>query len=139
MSSPGPRGFVVDASVALKWFLPIDREPDAELARDAIGRLPMRTTELAVHEVANILTRRSGWGAGQIAAALALLLEICGDPVELAVDDHRPAIELALEHDLSFHDASYAAIASRMGRLLLSADDDLLAPGLAVSLRDALV
>jgi predicted nucleic acid-binding protein len=138
MSEPAPRGYVVDASVALKWFLPVDREPDAEIARAAIGRLPMRTTALAVHEIGNILTRHSGWNADRIAAALGLLLEVCGEPLDLAADDHLPATRLALEHDLSFYDASYAAIARRVGRLLLSADGDLLAPGLAVGLRDAL-
>ncbi len=134
----GAQGWIVDASVALKWFLPIDREADGELAREAIGRLTMRTTALAVHEVGNVLTRRSGWAADRIAAALDLLLEICGDPVELVGEDHRLAASLALEHDLTFYDASYAAIAQRTGRLLLSADTDLLAPGLAVALADTL-
>ncbi|MGI8439788.1 MAG: type II toxin-antitoxin system VapC family toxin [Thermoleophilaceae bacterium] len=131
-------GWVVDASVALKWFLPVDREPDGALARSAIERLTMVTTALAIHEVGNVLTRRSGWTADQIAAALGLLLEICGEPVDLTVDDHRAAAQLALEHDLTFYDSSYAVIARRVGRKLLSADRDLLDPGLAVDLRGAL-
>ncbi|HWX44791.1 MAG TPA: PIN domain-containing protein [Solirubrobacteraceae bacterium] len=130
--------WIVDASVALKWFLPADREPDGELARAAIGKLAMRTTALAVHEVGNILTRHSGWTAHQVAAALRLLLEICGDPVELAPEDHHPAAQLALEHDLTFYDASYIAIARRTRRRLLSADGDLLTPRLALPLHDAL-
>jgi predicted nucleic acid-binding protein len=131
-------GWVVDASVALKWFLPVDREPDGALARSAIERLTMVTTALAIHEVGNVLTRRSGWTADQIAAALGLLLEICGEPVDLTVDDHRAAAQLALEHDLTFYDSSYAVIARRVGRKLLSAERDLLDPGLAVDLRGAL-
>lgn len=131
-------GWVVDASVALKWFLPVDREPDGALARSAIERLTMVTTALAIHEVGNVLTRRSGWTADQIAAALGLLLEICGEPVNLTVDDHRAAAHLALEHDLTFYDSSYAVIARRVGRKLLSAERDLLDPGLAVDLRGAL-
>jgi predicted nucleic acid-binding protein len=134
----GTTAWIVDASVALKWFLPADREPDGELARSAIGRLAMRTTALAVHEVANILVRHSGWTADRVAAALRLMLEICGDPIELAREDHHPAARLALEHDLTFYDASYAAIAGRTKRRLLSADGDLLTPGLALSLQDAL-
>jgi predicted nucleic acid-binding protein len=131
-------GWIVDASVALKWFLPVEREPDGALARTAIGRLAMRTTALAVHEVGNILTRNSGWPADRIATALDLLLEICGDPLPLTPEDHRTTAQIALEHDLTFYDASYAAIATRFGRTLLSADDDLLKPGLAVALSDAL-
>lgn len=136
MTAPPTRAFLVDASVALKWFLPPEREEDAELARAAVGTLALRTTSLAVHEVGNVLVRRSGWNAAEVTAALGLLLEICGDPVELVPDDHRAAVELALEHDLTFYDASYVAIASRVGRVLLSADADLLEPELAVSLRE---
>jgi predicted nucleic acid-binding protein len=137
-ATPDATAWLVDASVALKWFLPVDREPNGELARSAIGKLAMRTTALAVHEVGNILTRHSGWSADRVAAGLQLLLEICGDPVELAPEDHLPAAQLALEHDLTFYDASYVAIARRTRRGLLSADGDLLTPRLALPLQDAL-
>jgi predicted nucleic acid-binding protein len=126
--------WIVDASVAVKWFLPVDREPDGGLARQAIGRLAMRTTALGVHEVGNVLTVHSGWPAEKIATALDLLIEICGDPLELRPEDHRVAAELALAHGLTFYDASYAAIARRTDRRLLSADGDLIGPGLAVGL-----
>jgi predicted nucleic acid-binding protein len=99
----------------------------------------MRTTALAVYEVGNILTRHSGWTASRIGKALSLLEEVCGDPIELAPEDHNPAAALALEHKLTFYDASYAAIARRTGRRLLSADQDLIVPKLAVALRDALM
>jgi predicted nucleic acid-binding protein len=131
-------GWLVDASIALKWFLPLDREPDGDLARTAIGSLAMRTTSLAFYEVGNILTRHSGLEAVQIGAALGLLEDICGDPIELTSTDRHSAAALALEHKLTFYDASYAAVAGRTGRRLLSADSDLLAPKLAVSLGEAL-
>ncbi len=130
--------WVVNASVAVKWFLPLEREPQGELAREAIGRLAMRTTALAMHEVGNVLTRHSGWSAERIATALDLLIEICGDPLDLRPEDHRVAAELALAHKLTFYDASYAAIARRADRRLLSADDNLLAPGLAIDLKSSL-
>lgn len=130
--------WIVDASVAVKWFLPVEREPDGELARAAIGRLAMRTTALAVHEVGNVLTVHSGWPAERIAAALGLLAEICGEPIELRPEDHGVAAELALAHGLTFYDASYAAIARRFNRRLLSADRDLIGPGLASELSSCL-
>jgi predicted nucleic acid-binding protein len=138
MPNPGEQAWIVDASVALKWFLPADREPDGELARAAIGRLAMRTTALAVNEVGNILTRHSSWTAERIAAALNLLLEICGDPIELLAEDFQPTARLALAHGLTFYDASYVAIAGRTKRGLLSADGDLLTPRLATPLQDVL-
>ncbi len=133
-----PAAWIVDASVALKWFLPADREPDAELARTAIGRLELRTTSLAVYEVGNILIRESGADADRITAALGWLVEACGDPIELTRADHAVAVGLALRHRLTFYDASYAVVARRTGRSLLSADADLLEPGLAVGLSEAL-
>jgi predicted nucleic acid-binding protein len=130
--------WVVDASVAAKWFLPVEREPQGELAREAIGRLAMRTTSLAFYEVGNVLTTHSGWPAQRVAAALDLLQEICGEPVGLLREDMATAAELASSHGLTFYDASYAAIARRLGRGLLSADGDLLKPGLAAGLEAAL-
>jgi predicted nucleic acid-binding protein len=130
--------WLVDASVALKWFMPRDREPDADLARSAIGQLAMRTTTLAVYEIGNILTRKSGWDASRIALGLQVLHDICGDPLDLDPEDHQTAAEIALTHDITFYDASYAAIAARSKRRLLSADSDLIRPGLADSLRDTL-
>jgi predicted nucleic acid-binding protein len=136
-SSPATDAWIVDASIAVKWFLPLEREPDGELARGVIGRLAMRTTALAVHEVGNVLTIRSGWPAERIATALDLVAEICGDPLELHPADYRSSAELALAHDLTFYDASYAAIARRTDRRLLSADSDLIESGLAVGLDHA--
>ena len=130
--------WLVDASVALKWFMPRDREPDSDLARSAIGQLAMRTTSLAVYEIGNILTRKSGWDANQIALALQVLHDICGDPLDLESSDRHATAEIALKHDLTFYDASYAAIAERTGRRLLSADSDLIRPGLADPLDRAL-
>lgn len=136
--SPAADAWIVDASVAVKWFLPVEREPDGELARSAIGRLAMRTTALAMHEVGNVLMIHSGWPAEKIAAALDLLVEICGEPLGLEAEDHSTAAALALEHGLTFYDASYAAIARRLGRRLLSADADLVQVGLAEQLNFAL-
>ncbi len=139
MSAATPTdAWLVDASIAVKWFLPVEREPDGELARKAIGRLAMRTTALAVHEVGNVLTIHSGWPAERIVTALGLLGEICGDPFELHPDDHAVAAELALAHGLTFYDASYAAIARRTDRRLISADSDLLDAGLAVEIKNSL-
>jgi predicted nucleic acid-binding protein len=139
VSEPKPSSaWLVDASVVLKWFMPVDREPDAELARSALGRVPMRTTTLAAYEVGNILVRRSGLPEKDIAEALATLDEICGEPIALTPADRILTVKLAKEHDLTFYDASYAAIARRTSRLLVSADTDLTDPGLASTLPQAL-
>lgn len=141
MTAPAPASsgaWIVDASVAVKWFFPVEREPEGQLARDAIGQLAMRTTSLGFFEVGNVLTTRSSWSGERVGAALGLLLEICGDPFELTPGDHGAAAALARAHDLTFYDASYVAIANRIGRGVISADGDLVKPGLAVTLETAL-
>jgi predicted nucleic acid-binding protein len=129
---------VVDASVAAKWFRPVEDEPEGGLARQAIGTLAMRVTTLTFYEVGNLLTRRAGRDAGGVRAALDLMREICGEPLALLPQDYGAATELALTHGLTFYDASYVAIANRVGRGVLSADRDLVAPGLAATLETAL-
>jgi predicted nucleic acid-binding protein len=133
-----PSAWIVDASVVVKWFLPVEREPEGQLAREAIGQLAMRTTSLAYFEVGNVLTRRSSWTGEKVGAALELMLEICGEPFGLTAEDHGVAARLARTHDLTFYDASYVAITNRIGRGVLSADGDLVEPGLAVTLATAL-
>jgi predicted nucleic acid-binding protein len=141
LTAPAPPksdAWIVDASVAVKWFFPVERESEGQLAREAIGQLAMRTTSLGFFEVGNVLTTRSSWSGERVGAALGLLLEICGDPFELTPGDHGATAELARAHDLTFYDASYVAIANRLGRRVLSADGDLVDPGLATRLAAAL-
>jgi predicted nucleic acid-binding protein len=138
LASADFNAWVVDASVAAKWFRSVEQEPEWQLAREAIGRLAMRITTLTLYEVGNVLTRHSGWPAERVGAAMDLLLEICGEPIALLSEDHRVATELAITHGLTFYDASYVAIANRVGRRVLSADGDLVDPGLAVTLETAL-
>jgi predicted nucleic acid-binding protein len=141
LTTPRPAlsgAWIVDASVAVKWFFPVARESEGQLAREAIGQLAMRTTSLGFFEVGNVLTTRSSWTGEKVDEALGLMREICGDPFELTREDHRAAAELARAHDLTFYDASYVAIASRIGRRVLSADCDLVGSGLAMTLATAL-
>ncbi|HXB65462.1 MAG TPA: hypothetical protein VNV42_11365 [Solirubrobacteraceae bacterium] len=74
----------------------------------------MRTTTLVAYEVGNILARHSELEASEIAAALALVRRICGSPIALTAEDELRATTLALE--LTFYDASYAAVTERTRR-----------------------
>jgi predicted nucleic acid-binding protein len=131
-------GYIVDASVALKWFLREEAEPDADLARQLIGNAQLRTTSLCPFEIGNTLTRFFGDECERIVDALDVVSEICGDPIDLIPVDYGLCASLATRHGLTFYDASYVAIAERLGRKVISADRDLLGPGLAVDIRTAL-
>ena len=136
MSPATQEPLLVDASVALKWFLPPEREPRADLARELIGNSSLLTTTLVIHEIANILVRSSGLSKPEIKRAMNLLDDICGEPAGLTREDREMSIELATRHRITFYDASYAAIAIRLRRTLVSDDSDLIDPGLAKSLID---
>lgn len=137
MSPPAAGGWIVDASVAVKWFKPASIEPDSDLARKAVATLSLKTTSLAYYETGNVLGR-AGQTPGQVASNLGVMSEACGLPLELTPEDFAVCAEIANEHRITFYDASYVAIARRLNRHVLSADSDLLGPGLASDLRTAL-
>ncbi|MBN8868795.1 MAG: type II toxin-antitoxin system VapC family toxin [Solirubrobacterales bacterium] len=130
-------GWIVDASVAAKWFRPSSIEPDRELAEELIAEGSIRTTSLCLFEIGNVLALKTLDNDQQVAEKLAALVRYCGTPIELAPADYARASELARKHGITFYDASYVAIAERMGRRVVSADRDLLDPGLAVDLKTA--
>jgi predicted nucleic acid-binding protein len=129
--------YVVDASVALKWFVR-DREEDVERAIQLICDCQLKTTTLCLFEIGNTLGRIAGGEPEKVASALDEVEAICGEPVGLIRADHLRCASLMDEHSLTFYDASYVAIAERLGRRVVSADRDLIEPGLAVDLAGAL-
>lgn len=136
MSGVPGGGWLVDASVALKWFRPPEVEPDAELARELIGT-PVKATTLTFFEVGNVLARTPGSSPALVEESLRTVLRICGPPLELDAADFGPSAHLAEQHGITFYDASYIAIADRFKRKVVSADRDLLGPGLALDLPTA--
>ncbi len=136
MRASAGRGWLVDASVALKWFLSPEVEPDAELARELIGA-PIKATSLAFYEVGSVLARTPEASPELVEEGLRAMLRICGPAVELDATDFGPCAHLADKHRITFYDASYAVIAERLKRRVVSADRDLLGPGLAIDLRSA--
>jgi len=134
MSGHSGEAWVVDASVAVKWFLPADHEPEADLARGIMGSLPLCTTTLAYYEAGNALTKRGRMKPQQVRECLETIASTCGPPVDMTAVDYEEAATLAGQYKITFYDASYVAIANRLNRTVVSADRDLLDPGLAVDL-----
>ncbi|HEU0169713.1 MAG TPA: hypothetical protein VFS62_18210, partial [Chloroflexota bacterium] len=59
------------------------------------------------------------------------LVALCGPPITLEPEWRRDAAVLAVQHRLTYYDASYAAAARGLGVALVSADKQLLDAGLA--------
>jgi predicted nucleic acid-binding protein len=126
---------LVDTSVLIKWFHDAGESElaEARAIRDAHirGDLDAHVLDLAIYEVANVLTRALRWTASDVGDQLDDLLAIVGSPIVMAPGWLRDAAVLAEAHVLSFYDASWAATAAALGVSLVSADRRLVAAGLA--------
>jgi predicted nucleic acid-binding protein len=116
---------VVDSSVAFKWLAPHPEEgADAAwelLGAHARGELVLIAPALLPFEVTNAL-RYSGLGQGSLLRAVRALSEV---DLSLVVPDGdllEAASRIALVHDLTVYDASFAALAAERGCELVTAD-----------------
>lgn len=95
--------------------------------------LSLHILDLTTYEVANALMRgRARRSAEQVAEIVAALSEIC-PRMAPTLAELRIAARLAEVHDLSFHDAAYAAVARERDAVLVTADRNLLRAGLGES------
>jgi predicted nucleic acid-binding protein len=117
--------WVVDASVIIKWYVP---ETDYAAAR------AMRTVEtnlaapdLLFAEMSNSLWKLVRRGEMAAPRAIAIIEEIAAAPFltfsnqSLAQD----ALDLAIATGLTAYDASYVALAIRLDKILITADEKL--------------
>jgi predicted nucleic acid-binding protein len=125
-----PAACVVDASVGIKLFVAEDLSDQAHalfarLADDSPAQFYV--PDLFYIECANILwkyVRRLGYPRDQTRQDLDDLsrLSLESIPTEELMSG---ALELALVHDITAYDASYVALAQRLGVPLITADDKL--------------
>lgn len=115
---------VVDASIAVKWFKPDEKSSRADffLEEHIAGRESIFVPVLVLYEVANALWVSRRLSRLEIEGALRLLADarltyVPPDDILLA---HSLAISEATK--LSLYDASYLALAHRMGCSLVTAD-----------------
>lgn len=113
--------FVVDASVAAKWFL---EEDGSETALSLVGRAELLAPELVVPEVANLLWKAVRLGKLELAdarrslAALPAYFDECVGSEGLAWR----AFDLAITLGHPVYDCFYLALAQTRGLPLVTAD-----------------
>ncbi len=113
---------IVDASVAVKWFLP---EAHTEAARRALsGNHTLLAPDLITAEFGNVLWKR--WRRGEIEgnAAAGMLRDFTQAPIEI-VPSHlliATAWGIARRFTRSFYDSLYLALAVQADGALLTAD-----------------
>jgi len=96
-------------------------------------QVDVKILDLSMYELGNILLRKLGWTARDVADQLDDVQILCGSPLALVDVWRREAADLAEQHGLGFYDAAFAAAARGLGVSLVSADRQLLAAGLAES------
>jgi predicted nucleic acid-binding protein len=124
--------FVIDASVATKWFLPRSGEPLAEeasrlLAGYADGRFRFAVPDLFWAECANILWKavRQGRCARDVAEEAILALKNRSLPTTSSQDLLEEAFSIAATFDRTVYDSLYVALAVRLKSEFVTADERL--------------
>jgi len=116
--------FVLDASVAIAWYLPERFSPAARVYRDRLaeGRIRLLVPGLHFLEVANVLRTQVKGGALDPALAREIFdLHLEADLEVVEPSLARP-LELALAWDITVYDATYVALALDQEAPLLTAE-----------------
>jgi len=123
-----PSTAVVDASVAVKWYLP-EVDTDAAIglrSRHVRGDVRLVAPDLMVYEVANALRYHPHVGSDRLAEHIGDLFAL-----ELGIDQTSEtamtaAIHTAFRLGMSVYDAIYISLAERLDTVVYTADETLL-------------
>jgi len=117
---------VVDASVAVKWYVP---EPDSKTAVAVLeGDSTLFSPDLLIAELGNTLWKKVRRGELTAEEAADIAGGIAGTPpvtLRSSAQLLRAAVELATEYDRTVDDALYLALAVAEDTTLVTADDRL--------------
>jgi predicted nucleic acid-binding protein len=123
------RLLIVDASVAVKWYVPeqnYERALELEAAlRD--GKVALSAPDLILAEVGNAIAKKVAAKEVTEQEAARMLHLLVESPV-LRIDSARlglHALSVAQRAGISFHDALYVSAAEAAGTKVVTADDEL--------------
>lgn len=126
---------VVDASVAVKWFLPEPASDRAEALRDHPG--PLVAPDLILLEVGNVLIQAARRGDVPFADMQEAITRLAAGPVRLtrASDIIAEALAIAGRHGGTVYDAVYIAAAKSLDAALVTDDQEMAAISRAAGVR----
>jgi len=122
---PSPSTFIIDTSVAIKWYLPEIYQSEAHRFLDLV--LDRHAPDFLHAEIGSVLlkkVRRREISVDECRAYLGQLSSIPLIPHE-ALPLRRVALEIGLQIGSSFHDGLFLALALQLGGRLVTADDKL--------------
>lgn len=118
---------VVDASIAVKWFVPEQDSEDALTLRDQHigGRLTLYAPALIIYEVANALRYRSDITEGDLERNIEALFQLDLTFIAPSSKSTAKATLTAKRLGITVYDAVYVELAEDIGCKVVTADDDL--------------
>ena len=122
MSGDAATRLVVDASVAVKWFVDEEGSDVADALLD--GRRELHAPRLMAAEVGNALWRKVRMGEMERAQAEIRIAAISQIAIRWADDETicSDAIRIAIDLDRAIYDCMYLALAHRIGATMATAD-----------------
>ena len=121
------RPLVIDASVAVKWFLPENHSSEALLIRDKFvdGECKLIAPDLMLSELANVLWKRRE--SIDEATALDIIRDLLALGVGLVPSEQIivRAYRLASGHNRTVYDSMYLALAESRNCDMVTADERL--------------
>jgi predicted nucleic acid-binding protein len=122
-----PQVLILDASVAVKWYVKEEMRDIALKVRDRFvsGLVELEAPSLILYEVGNALRYHPGSAATDCAEAVAQLRNIGLVFHELDDDLTSEAATLAYKEGITFYDAVYLALADALEARLVTADTNL--------------
>jgi predicted nucleic acid-binding protein len=125
-------GYILDASVAAKWFLPSNGEPlaaeSSRLLEDlSKGLIHISVPDLFWPELGNVLWKsaRSGRISQQTALEAVIALEDLKIPTVSTAGLLPDALSIAFSFQRTVYDSIYVALAAASGQVLVTADERL--------------
>lgn len=124
----GAQVLVVDASVAIKWYVEEDyREQALNLRRDYYdGRIALASQPLLFYEVANALRYHVALSPSDVRRSINSLLDMQLDLLTPMGEILEAAVDLAFNEGITVYDAVYLALAEYLGSKVVTADEKLL-------------
>ncbi|MBM4401904.1 MAG: PIN domain-containing protein [Candidatus Cloacimonetes bacterium] len=125
MNKRFPKKLVLDASVALKWFLKPEKgsEQAVFLLESIEGkRVICHVPQIFFFEIANALATKSKATKNQVLTALEIIFKLKLRTRKIDISFLSEASLLSLEKNVSVYDASYAILAEKLKIDLITAD-----------------
>ncbi len=118
--------FVLDTSVALKWFSEFgesDLDQALQLREDLLnGSVFFTVPELLFYEIANALRYNPRFSLKDVQGAIRSVLDMGLDVRTVEQETLREVINLAFKYNSTVYDTYFLALSTREGKPLITAD-----------------